>query len=288
MTQTIPQPAPLLPVNHATDRPLRVVLTIIAFLATLALLASRMSTRSYDNWQADLSGFATIQIMPVGEGDRERAASQALNALSGLSVTRLSDEKARALLNPWIGETALPDGISLPVILQVQDSDKASLEAALSNTDLSFLIEDNKRWQSDITRTENRIAWASRLILLLVIGASVAITMFATQSAVAAEAITVNVFTQVGASDTFIATLFVKRALRIGMVAAVLGAVLAAIFALILSLIGRGESLLLPTLSLAPNDGLALIILVCVLTILGALATGASVRQILKAGRRRL
>jgi len=80
MTQTIPQPAPLLPVNHATDRPLRVVLTIIAFLATLALLASRMSTRSYDNWQADLSGFATIQIMPVGEGDRERAASQALNA----------------------------------------------------------------------------------------------------------------------------------------------------------------------------------------------------------------
>jgi len=67
-----------------------------------------------------------------------------------------------------------------------------------------------------------------------------------------------------------------------------MGAVLAAVLALVFSLLGGGESLLLPRLNLAFNDVYALAILICVLTILGALAAGASVRQILKSGRRRL
>jgi len=146
MSQTIPQPAPLLPVNQGSDRPLRLVLTIMAFLAALALLTSRMSTRSYQIWQADLSSFATVQIMPNDNKARERTANEALELLSGFNISRLSDDKARALLNPWIGEAPLPDDISLPIIFQVKGTSKAALEAALSAGDMSFTCDCSRSY----------------------------------------------------------------------------------------------------------------------------------------------
>ena len=279
--------SPLLPVNHRADRPLRIVLTIMAFLAGLALLGSRMTERAYAGWESELSSFATVQIMPNSADDVMGAAQTAKDALSAYSVTTVDTVEARALIEPWLGGAALPDGITLPVLLRVETDDRAALAAAMDATTLRYHIEDQSRWQKELSRTRGRIAWVSGLLLLLIITASMATTVFATQSAIASEANSVSVFTQVGASERFIGGLFVRRALRIGGVAALLGAGLAATLAMAVTLLGGfGDSAFVPKLSFSVHDIISLVVLALVLTGLSALSAGAAVRRILKSGRR--
>ena len=285
-TSTLRQ-APLLPVNHKADRPLRIVLTIMAFLAALALLGSRMTERAYAGWETELSGFATVQIMSDTADSVMDATQTARDALSDFNVVPVDTVAARALIDPWLGGADLPEGIVLPVLLRVETTDRVTLTAAMDTTGLRYQIEDQSRWQSELSRTRNRIGWVSGLLLLLIVSGSLATTIFATQSAIAAETGSVSVFTQVGASERFIRGLFVRRALRIGLVSATIGAILAAVLALVLSVMGGfGDSAFVPEVSIVLRDIIALIVLVGVLTGLGALAAGAAVRQILKSGRR--
>lgn len=289
-THSPPTEAPLLPVNHRADRPLRIVLTVMAFLAALALLGSRMATQAYQTVETDLAGFATVQILPSTPSMRSAATDKALMALADFTTETIRDADAKALLRPWLGDTPLPDGIALPVLIRVETGSAAQSQALaqiMAETGLNYTIENHDRWQSELSRTGSRIGWLSSLILLVIVGASMASTVFATQSALASERQTVDVFTQVGASDSFIGTLFVRRALRLGGTAAILGVVLAAVLAVILSVLGRaGGSTFVPKLSFAMSDILALLVLAFVLTGFGALAAGATVRQILRDGRR--
>ena len=279
--------APLLPINHAADRPLRVVLTIMAFLAALSLLGSRMAERSYLSWENELAGFATVQIIVESHDDVMPATRRAQDALNNFTVETVDPVSAKALLEPWLGDTALPEGLVLPVLLRVKTTDIAAIKNAMTPTELVFKIEDQSRWQSELLRSRRAIGWISGLLLVLITGGSMAITVFATQSAIAAESKTVSVFTQIGASDRFIGNLFVRRALRLGGVAAVLGAGLAALLTFIMSITGGiGAQSFIPHFSLSLSDIIALIILTGVLTGLGALAAGASVRQILHIVRR--
>lgn len=278
---------PLLPVNHGADRPLRIVLTIMAFLAGLALLGSRMADRSFERWQGELSGFATVQVLPSTIDERSRAIEATEAALSDFTVTRISDTEARALLRPWIGDAPLPDGIALPLLWRVSGANPDALRAATAALSFPTQIEDSGRWAQDIASAQRRLGSLSFLIVCLMIGASLATTIFATQSAISSERETVSVFTQVGASDKFIASLFVRRAIRIGGVAAGIGLGLAAVLGFILSVIGGFNSaLFLPKLSLHISDIIVIILLAIVLTALGALAAGMAVRKILIQKRR--
>lgn len=278
---------PLLPVNHRADRPLRIVLTIMAFLAGLALLGSRMADRSFERWQGELSGFATVQVIPGTIEARGEAITATEAALASFDIIRVSDSEARALLRPWIGDAPLPSGIALPLLWRVNGAETAALSTAVDALPFSAQIEDSGRWARDIAAAQTRLSSLSFLIVCLMIGASLATTIFATQSAISAERETVSVFTQVGASDKFIASLFVRRAVRIGGVAACIGLGLAAVLGFILSIIGGFNSaLFLPKLSLHISDIAVIIMLAIALTALGALAAGVAVRRILISKRR--
>lgn len=287
MSTPIHSGAPLLPINHSADRPLRIVLTIMAFLAALSLLGSRMAERSYAGWETELAGFATVQIMVDSPDDVSLATKRAQDALKDFTVKTIDPVSAAALLEPWLGDVSLPEGLILPVLLRVKTTDIAAIKAAMARTEFRYKIEDQSRWQAELSRTRRLIGWVCGLLLVLIVGGSMAITVFATQSAIAAEATTISVFTQIGASDRFIGMLFVKRALRLGGVAAALGAGLAALLAFILSIFGGiGAQGFIPHVSLSPLDIIALIILAGALTGLSALAAGGAVRQILQTGRR--
>lgn len=287
---SIAAPLPLLPRNHRADRPLRVILTVMAFLAALALLGSRMSMRAYQGFNTDMASFATVQILPTTPEMRDSVAAKAEQALAAFSPIRVDDSRARDLLTPWLGGTNLPDGITLPLLYTLSaksDGDIDRLRAILSETGLDYSVETPQRWRKSLARTGSRIAGLSGLIMILTIAGSFATTVFATQSAMASESQTISVFTQIGAPDRFIRDLFVRRALRIGATAAAMGIALAGLVALILTIIGRaGSSTLVPKLGLAVSDIIALIILGFVLSGLGALAAGTSVQSLLDAGRK--
>lgn len=287
---------PLLPIDKAAERPLWVVLIIMAFLAALALLSARMGERNYSSLQADLAGTATVQLSDITPENRLETAQQALAVINSaepdLSAIRLSDGDAMALIEPWIDESltrGLPDGIALPVLMSLSGSTKAqrdNIRSALTEAGITAVIDDHSEWSDDISRAARAFSIGSWLIMLLTFFASTAASVFATQSAMSAQSKTVAVFAQVGTPDNFITRLLMMRAVKVGAVSAAIGAIGALLFLALFRLLrGPSQNGLLPSLTPTLSDVITLIVLCVIFALICAAAAGASAKQMLSSNR---
>jgi len=287
---------PLLPVDKTAERPLWVVLIIMAFLAALALLSARMGERNYDALQTNLAGAATIQLTDVTPENRLEAAQQMLALIKqtepNVTAARVSDTDALTLIEPWMGKSLsgrLPEGIALPVLITLEGSTTAQrgrLKSAFDAAGLSAIIDDHSEWSGDISRASRAFSVGSWLILLLTFFAGTAASVFATQSAMSAQSKTVSVFAQVGAPDNFIARLFMMRATLVGAISCIVGAVGALVFLLVYRMLrGPSENGLLPALTPMPSDLGMLIALCVVFALICGAAAGVSAKQLLHSTR---
>lgn len=292
MSTSSPKSEPLLPVDSAAERPLWVVLSIMAFFAVLALLSSRLGVRQYDGLTSDLAGQASVQLTDLTAQNRLDVAQQALSIVAqtapNVDAARLNDADAAKLLEPWLGDnvsTSLPEGITLPVLITLSGSTEAqrrSIAQALEAANIDAVIEDHNDWADELGRTARAYNLSSWLILLLTFFAGTAASIFATQSAMSAQSKTISVFAQVGAADNFITKLFVMRAVKVGAISAVMGAVGAFLFLGLYRLLrGPSDNGLLMSLTPSLSDIIMVMALCLVFTAVCAISAAVSARGIL-------
>jgi len=288
---------PLLSGHSDNARSLVIVLAIMAFLATLALLFSLSADRLRKNWQGELGRSATVQIMVESPDLRETKVQTALSvlktALPEASITPMSQAKSQALLKPWLGNLDLPEDLPLPALisLELKNGDILSpdhLSAALGEEGLIAEVDDHSRWSDQIGRSGRGLQTAAMALLALIFGAGIAVSGFATQAALTAQRDVIRVLVQVGAQDGFISKLFVRQAGMRGLKGGIIGVVLGAITALFLSLRRSKETALLPDLGLNWTDGIFLILLIIAFMIICALAAGVTSYRLLRKERRRV
>ena len=299
MSDIAPQnmtPQPLLSAQSDNARSLVIVLAIMAFLATLALLFSLSADRLRKNWQSDLGRSATVQIMVETAELREAKIQTALNVLNSTLpeavVAVVSDEKANELLEPWLGNFELPDDLPLPALLSISANEGAEISPdrlidLLNEEGIIAEVDDHSRWSDQIGRSGRGLQAAAIALLALIFGASIAVSGFATQAALSAQRDVIRVLVQVGAEDGFISKLFIQQAGLRGLNGGLIGVVLGTITALFLSLRRSPETALLPDLGLHWSDGVFLILLVIGFVIICALAAGVTSYRILRNERRR-
>jgi len=125
-------PESLLPKDKRHDWPLLIVMTIMAFLAGLALLLSAMSIRATNYWQDDLKQTATVQIFTEDNTDRDQVLLSALEILDaqsgGLNAKAVSEEKSRDMLRPWLGDLTLPEDLPLPILISLETGPGQNIE----------------------------------------------------------------------------------------------------------------------------------------------------------------
>lgn len=290
-------PESLLPKDKRHDWPLLIVMTIMAFLAGLALLLSAMSIRATNYWQDDLKQTATVQIFTEDNTDRDQVLLSALEILDaqsgGLNAKAVSEEKSRDMLRPWLGDLTLPEDLPLPILISLetgpgQNIDANNIKQALATKGISANVDDHSRWATRINRATRTAQISSLFILLLVFAASVATSGFATQSALESRRSVIKVLTQVGAKDNFIARLFVSKFFSLGLKAGVIGSLGALIFAILIRLFvgGQRESALFPNMSLSGSDIFLLVLLPVIFGIISAGSAGWTSLQILKRDRK--
>lgn len=288
-----PDKEPLLPVDKTAERPLWIVLIIMAFLASLALLSARIGERNYRGLQSQLAGTATVQLTDVTADNRLETAEKALaiirTAAPDTKAVRVSDADALSLIEPWMGgspENGLPQGIALPVLISlsgITPEQRQSLRREFDSAALPAVIDDHSKWSGDMTRAARAFSIGSWLILLLTVFAGMAASVFATQSAMSAQRKTVSVFAQVGAPDKFIIKLFVARAIKVGAISGALGALGSAAFLLVYRLLrGKAESGIMPDLSPTLGDAGMLIAVCAVFAVICACAAGFTAKHMLQ------
>jgi len=298
MSQTAPQnpEQPLLSAQADNARSLVVVLAIMAFLATLALLFSLSADRLRKNWQGELGSSATVQIMIDSPELREATVESALNvlrpALPDAAVTLVSEETSQDLLKPWLGNLALPDDLPLPVLISISENKGAAISpdrliALLGEEGIIAEVDDHSRWSDQIGRTGRGLKSAAIALLILIFGAAIAVSAFATQAALSAQRDVIRVLVQVGAEDGFIAKLFIKQAGFRGFKGSLIGVILGVVAAIIISLRRNSETSLLPELRLHWTDSLFAVLLVIGFSLICAFAAGFTAFRLLRRERRR-
>ena len=294
LSQNPPNEASLLPHKLRNVRSLWVVLIIMALLAGCALLFARGSLRLSNDWQAELSDTLTVQVMldttEAWEQQTDLARETLGSALPGADIAVLPQAEARALLQPWLGNAALPDSLPVPGLINVtgQDLNAQSAQSALDAAGLRTNIDDNSRYANQLSRTARRFVSIGIGTLILMLIAGLSVNIFATRAGMITQKDIIRVLVQVGATDKFIARLFIGQAFRRGTMGAAIGLLLSALLWLILSLFGDWGGLGWTTLHTGTLDILWLVGLGVLFALICAAAAGATAIRQLAFERRRL
>lgn len=229
--------AAIVPPGSVTGRSLMIVIIIMSFLACLTTGMVYMINRSASDWLADVASEVTVQVQAVGtpaEVDARVAGISAfLSGQNGIAgVTALSADESAELIEPWLGKVEALKDLPVPRLIAVQINrdappDMAPLRAAVEARFPGAVLDDHRRWRSQIRRVTGTLAAAGLAIIALVISATVAIIISATRSAMASNRDIVEVLNYVGAEEKFIARQFELHFLKLGIRAGVTGALAA-------------------------------------------------------------
>ena len=288
-------PQALLPARPEQGRALLTVLVVMAFLAALALLFARGADRLSDRWTAQLSSSSTVQVLIMTETERFAQMSAAQDILiaslpGDARITSLSHVESAHLLRPWLGDGGLPEDLPIPGVIRIDSEVRLpieTLETQFSEAGLRTVIDDHSRFSGQLKRSVRRLVLFGVILLTLIGLAATAVSMFATRAELAAQRDIIHVLVQAGATDSFIARLFVGQAARRGLVSAAIGAAIAAVLWLLISMgPGRGTVGWSRPLDSA-FDSVSLILLALLFAIICAVAAGWAAMHQLAFERRR-
>ena len=176
----------------------------------------------------------TVQILsPEGEerGAEVKAVMRFLSEQPGVAgVTVLPEDKARALLEPWLGESAQSAELPVPALIDVSLAADATLDSDTVEQQIktyapSSAIDDHDEWLGQLSTFARGLQALAYLIVGLVALATVAIVTFSTQAGLSSHHDTIEILHLIGAEDRQIAREFQWRYLAHGLKGSIVGAI---------------------------------------------------------------
>ena len=241
----------IMPQSTTASRTLTMVMTVMCYLACLALGSLIVINKAVDSWTSDISSQITVQIKPVNGQKISAQISKALailNSSDGIKgAEAMTDEQAAALLEPWLGKGNILAELPVPrmITVGIDSANPPNLEnlgKLLKAQVPGATLDTHQQWQSQITRTAGTLQLIGFGVLVLISLTTVAIVVFATRSALASNHEIVEVLHLVGAYDNFIAMQVQWHFLKLGLKAGIIGGIFGALTFLALSLL-TGQSL---------------------------------------------
>ena len=222
----------LMPRTQMPLRTLKISMTVMCYLACLAIGALLLITRAVDDWTSEIAGEVTVQVRPTNDmamKDKLAKAAKLLKATKGVIRVEVLDKSAGAkLLEPWLGNAQILDQLPVPQLIAVgidqqnpPDFEGLSKKLALAVKGAS--LDTHRRWQSELTRMGTSLVWLGSGVLALITFSAIALVIFASRSALDVNREVVEVLHFVGASDQYIARQVQWQFLKAGMQAGLIG-----------------------------------------------------------------
>jgi cell division transport system permease protein len=161
------------------------------------------------------------------------------------------------------------------------------LERQFGDAGLETIIDDHSRFSGQLKRTVGRLVLLGLSLLAMIGIGATAVNIFATRAGLAAQRDIIHVLVQAGASDSFIARLFVGQAAKRGAVGAAVGALAAGLVWIFVSTGPGRDSVGWRGAGDAISDIIALAVLIGLFAFICAGAAGwAAMRQLVHERRR--
>jgi cell division transport system permease protein len=244
------KPGHIIPSEAAPLRNLIVTMTVMCYLACLAIGALILIERAIDGWTHGLSREVTVQLRQIQKLDMESELQKTISLLQStkgvVSAEPLTREAGLKLLEPWLGNTNLED-LPVPRLIRVtiDENNQPDFEALDKNLRINIegaTLDTHRRWEAELTRMAHTLSLLSYLILTLISASAIAIVIFAARSVLDANREVVDVLHLVGAKDGYIARQIDRRFMITGLTSGMTGIALALFTFLALGLSGKIES----------------------------------------------
>ena len=257
--------------QDASGRFLPIIIALMVYLASLALVGAIILSASISRWSGDLSASLTVQIAPAsahGDDDAVERVLEALRDVEGVARARpLSPRELRGLLEPWIGAGGRVEDLPLPRLIDVTldpgrriDLDRLAERLAAAAPGVS--LDDHSLWLDSLLRLGRSIRLVAAAVVLFIGAAAIAVVVFTTRAGLAVHRDAIEIMHVIGARDSYVADQFQRHTLMLGLRGGAigLGLALATLYGL-RYLAGGVEVPLMGVLDLAPTTWVVLVVL---------------------------
>ncbi|MDA0260817.1 MAG: cell division protein [Proteobacteria bacterium] len=239
--------------REKSERFIPLIIALMVFLASLALATTMALDGAARQWQRGAAGTLTVQIPaptePLSaamETARVDSVLSVLEAASGIERARvLPRHEIASLLERWLGEGNVSARLPLPTVIDVKIKpggafDLADVRRRLSTIVSGTSIDHHEQWLNQLVRLAQTVQFIGIAVVFLIGLASIAIVIFATRAGLAVHRDIIEVLHVIGAKDSYIAGLFQRHALWLGLRGGAYGLVLAMATFLLLAQLAIG------------------------------------------------
>ena len=241
----------MVPRNSISGRALVAVVSIMTFLASLTTGAVVLVGRAAIEWQSDVAREATIQVLPAAGRDVDASVEKASALARGFpgvgGVQAYSKAESDKLLEPWLGNGLSLGELPVPRLIVVKLSpgttpDLSGLRQKLNDEVPGAILDDHRGFIGRMRAMAGSAIGVGIAILLLMVVATMLSVTFATRGAMATNKPVIEVLHFVGAKNGYIANLFQRHFLLLGLQGGVIGGGMAIVLFALAGLVGNWMS----------------------------------------------
>ncbi|MFA7431643.1 MAG: FtsX-like permease family protein [Rhodospirillaceae bacterium] len=281
--------------RDATAHFLPWLVAVMVFLAALALTGVMGLDGLLDRWSRDASGTLTIQVPAAtganAETETEARLERAVRLLESdpqvAKATAVSRERLAEMLEPWLGSAELMEALPVPRLIDVTVSsgmspDLDALTGRLRAVAPGAAIDDHRVWLARLIRLAEGLRMLAWAVIGLVAVATAAMVIHATSTTLAVHRPHIEVLHLIGATDSYIARQFARRAFALAVLGGIGGLAMAApVLWVIGGLVQRLEGGLIPEITIGVGQWLVLLLLPPVAGVLSNVTARRTVRRTL-------
>lgn len=197
------------------------IIAIMLFLTALAAATAIRLGYSVAENSNGLARQATVQLLetdPAARSADQKRLAEWLERFPGVTAVRaVPESEARALLQPWIGDSASEAGIPVPALIDIafaSPPDAAqlrSLRSQLVRQTPTARIDTHSSWIAPLLSFLRTILWIALSVLLLLLVATAATVALSVRAALNTHRSTIEIMHMMGATDLQVARLFQRR-----------------------------------------------------------------------------
>ena len=241
----------MVPRNSISGRALVAVVSIMTFLASLTTGAVVLVGSAAIEWQSDVAREATIQILPAAGRDVDASVEKAVavaREFPGIGGVRAySKAESDKLLEPWLGNGLSLGELPVPRLIVVKIApdtrpDLSGLRQKLVDQVPGAILDDHRGWIGRMRTMAGSAIAIGVAILLLMVAATMLSVTFATRGAMATNKPVIEVLHFVGAKNGYIANLFQRHFLLLGLQGGAIGGGIAIVLFALAGLVGNWMS----------------------------------------------
>ena len=225
-----------------SDRLLPLLVAAMTFLAALAFAGAVATSTLAEHWQTGAEAELTIQVPTpsdpasaspaAGHPSRLEAVLAVLHAEPGIvSAHAMTADDLATLLKPWLGPTGSALVLPLPAVISVElaagGAVPSGLAGKLQAAAPETAMESADVWAERLSALARSLQACAAVALLLVVAVAIAVVAVATRAGLSARRDAIEIIHGLGATDSYIAGRFARRAMRLTATGGAVGAIAA-------------------------------------------------------------